>query len=91
MKTATANNLTAYATKGRVNLEQLKTAPKRRQAAKIQKLAAIAATAGPIMTAAAVATLTGAGLAWLVITIPAAIITAAALQEIENELKTPKK
>ena len=41
MKTAN-NNLTAYATTGRANLQKLKTAPARRNRLKLRKLAAIA-------------------------------------------------
>jgi len=87
MKTATATpNRIAYATKGRVNLEQLKQAPARRNRLKLRKLAAIATASAAVLIPTATAAIT-TGPAFALAAIPAAIITAAALQEIENELK----
>lgn len=88
MKTAT-NNLTAYATTGRANLQKLKTAPARRNRLKLRKLAAIAAASAAVLIPTATAAIT-TGPAFALAAIPAAIITAAALQEIENELKKNK-
>ena len=87
MKTATATpNRIAYATKGRVNLGQLKQAPARRNRLKLRKLAAIATASAAVLIPTATAAIT-TGPAFALAAIPAAIITAAALQEIETELK----